>query len=214
MCAVFELISSFIPAKLSAVQQQDVFTYTIRKQSLYSRIITGFFRDENPVSGFYRQADNILEFLDADGIAFTDSKIVHAFGKTPDETAIQELVFWLQSAGGDTTYQENHLSGVFEPAQRYTDIASGILILPVHRDRGTYILAFRPEAVQKLNWGGNPSEAVQFEADKKNYHPRNSFRLWQQIVKQTSLPWDEEELVSAEQFRNFVAELTLNKVYS
>jgi light-regulated signal transduction histidine kinase (bacteriophytochrome) len=103
---------------------------------------------------------------------------------------------------------------VFEPSEKYAEIASGILVLPIQPERGNYILAFRPEAMQKVNWGGNPNEAVQFEADGKKYHPRNSFSQWQQTVKQTSIPWKAEEIEVAQNFRNFVVEFTLNKLYN
>jgi heme oxygenase (biliverdin-IX-beta and delta-forming) len=58
------------------------------------------------------------------------------------------------------------------------------------------------------------NSAVQFEADGKKYHPRNSFKQWQQTVRQTAMPWTSEEIEVAESFKNFVVEYTLNKIYS
>jgi chemotaxis family two-component system sensor kinase Cph1 len=86
--------------------------------------------------------------------------------------------------------------------------------LPVQPGKGHFIIAFRPEAIQKVNWGGNPNQAVTFESDGQKYHPRNSFKLWQQTVKHAAIPWKNEELEVAEQFRNFVIDYTLNKIYS
>ena len=106
------------------------------------------------------------------------------------------------------------LPAEFEPALRYAGVASGVLVLPVQPEKGNFILAFRPEAVRKVNWGGNPNEAVQFEADGKKYHPRASFRMWQQTVQHTAIPWKPEELEVAEHFRNFVMEFYLNKMQS
>jgi light-regulated signal transduction histidine kinase (bacteriophytochrome) len=68
--------------------------------------------------------------------------------------------------------------------------------------------------VQQVNWGGNPNEAINFENDNIKYHPRNSFKLWQETVKNTSLSWTSDELTNAESFRNFVIEYTLKKVYA
>ena len=86
--------------------------------------------------------------------------------------------------------------------------------MPVQVEKGNFILAFRPEAVKTVHWGGNPSEAVNFEPDGKKYHPRASFKLWQQVVEKTSVPWKKEELEVAERFRNFVVEFALNKMYN
>jgi hypothetical protein len=61
----------------------------------------------------------------------------------------------------------------FEPGQTYSTIVSGILVVPVQPERENYIVAFHPEALQKVNWGGDPNGAVQFEPDGKKSHPRN-----------------------------------------
>ena len=152
--------------------------------------------------------------MSADGIAFITNDQIFSIGQTPDEPDMEEMVIWLQSNVTNRTYHNSQLSGVFEPSEKYSKVASGILALPIQPEKGNYILAFRPEVLQKVNWGGNPNEAVQFEADGKKYHPRNSFNEWQQTVKQTSIPWKTEEIEVAENFRNFVVEYTLNKFYN
>jgi light-regulated signal transduction histidine kinase (bacteriophytochrome) len=96
----------------------------------------------------------------------------------------------------------------------YAEIASGIIVLPIHAEKGEFIIGFRPEVIQDVEWGGNPNEAINFEANNITYHPRNSFKLWKQRVQQTSLPWNKDTLDVAESFRNFLVEYTLKKVYA
>ena len=95
--------------------------------------------------------------------------------------------------------------------RRYVAVASGLLVLPIQPDREIYLLAFRPEARQEVVWGGNPNEAIRFEADGKKYHPRASFRQWQETVKGHARPWQKEELEIAENFRNFAVEYSLTR---
>lgn len=214
MCAVFELLSNVISAKISAVQKQDVFTYRSSMQSLYAELLEDIYKEENLHGSFEKKKNELLKLLSADGIALIDNHQVFLVGNTPDDTDVAEIVVWLQSQTANKIYHNSHLSSLFEPAEKYSKIASGILVLPIQPEKGSYIVAFRPEALQKVNWGGNPNEAVQFEADGKKYHPRNSFNQWQQTVKQTSIPWKAEEIEVAENFRNFVVEYTLNKIYN
>ena len=54
----------------------------------------------------------------------------------------------------------------------------------------------------------------QFEPGGKGYHPRASFAAWQETVKKTSLPWTNEEIEVAENFRNSVIDFILNKMES
>ena len=51
-----------------------------------------------------------------------------------------------------------------------------------------------------------------FEKDNLNYHPRNSFKQWRQIVNGTSLPWQEEELSAGETLRSFLYEYTSKQI--
>ena len=155
----------------------------------------------------------LLKHLSADGIAFVNNNQVFSIRQTPDEPDIVELVLWLQSNNASGIYHNAPLSATFEPGEKYSTIASGILVLPTQPERGNYIVAFRPQALQKVNWGGNPNEAVQ-EPDGKKYHPRNSFTQWKQTAKQTSIPWKTEEIDVTENFKNFVVEYTLNRIYN
>ncbi|HEU4471881.1 MAG TPA: GAF domain-containing protein [Flavisolibacter sp.] len=214
MCVVFELLSNVISAKISLVQQREVFEFKTGRQAMYSRIIDDVYREDNLTTGIYKNSREMMEMLNADGLAIVLNKHTESFGIVPSDSEIQDLILWLQSIRISKLYHQPSLASVFEPAEKYVETASGLLVLPVHPDQGAFILAFRQEAVRKVNWGGNPGEAVRFESDGVNYHPRNSFKLWQQTVKQTSVPWRKEELEMAEQFRNFAVEFTLNKIYS
>lgn len=212
MCSVFELLSNVISSKISSVQKQDVFEYKSRMQNLYADVIEDVYKQENISESLVNKQNDLLKLLNADGVAFVNNQHVYSIGQTPDEVDISEMVFWLRSNGVSSTYHNPSLVSAFEPSEKYSGVASGVLALPVQPEKGNFILAFRPEALRKVNWGGNPNEAVQFEADGKKYHPRNSFNQWQQTVKQTSVPWKKEEIEVAENFRNFIVEYTLNKI--
>jgi len=214
MCSVFELVSNVISSKVSAVQKQDVFTYKSGMQNLYAELLEDIYKQENLYGSFENKKGQLLKLLSADGIAFVNNNDVFSIGHTPDEPDIVEMIIWLQSNVTGGIYHNAHLSAAFEPSEKYAKIASGVLVLPIQAERGNYIVAFRSEALQKVNWGGNPNEVVQFEADGKKYHPRNSFNQWQQIVRHTSIPWKTEEIEVAENFKNFVVEYTLNRIYN
>jgi light-regulated signal transduction histidine kinase (bacteriophytochrome) len=119
-----------------------------------------------------------LKLLNASGVAVVLENEVLTFGTAPATGQVEDLVFWLQTNSVNKLYHASNLSGVYEGAEAYVTDASGLLALPVQPERGAYILAFRPEAVRDMAWGGNPDEAITFEPDGKRYHPRNSFRMW------------------------------------
>jgi light-regulated signal transduction histidine kinase (bacteriophytochrome) len=151
--------------------------------------------------------------FDADGVAITVGRHIEIAGSTPARQEIEDLVYWLQATNVNGLYHQPALPSVYEAAEGYAGTGSGLLALPVETDKGDFVLAFRAEAVQTVSWGGNPNEALQFESDGIKYHPRASFKIWQQTVRQTATPWRTETLEVAESVRNFLVESRLNRKY-
>lgn len=209
MCSVFELLSNVITGKISAVLNRDSFQYKSTKQDLQQKLV------ENMLSSGSIQQEKtaLLQLLDADGVAITDNHSIETVGNTPSPQQIEDLVYWLQANDVSGIYQQTSLPSVYEAAEAYAEQGSGLLALSIEMDRSDFILAFRSEAVQNISWGGNPNEAVQFETDGKKYHPRASFQIWQQTVRQTSTPWKKETLEVAEGLRNFLIESRLKRKY-
>src|SRR6185436_18145383 len=108
-------------------------------------------------------------------------------------------------------YVTDRLPEEYDYAAEYKNIASGMIAIPVDTSRNEYILIFRPEAVQTVNWGGDPETRINFEDDMKTYHPRFSFKLWQELVKGISLPWRKEEIAMAENLQEFLRDFSNGK---
>lgn len=212
MCSVFELLSNVISSRIVSVGDRDAFEFKTSRQKLHAQLVEDVYREDSLMAGLLNRESELLELLSAEGVALVIDRQVETFGRVPERGDIEDLVYWVQATGSQGIYHQPGLSSVFEPASKYAGAASGILALPVQPEKGNYIFAFRTEEVRNVNWGGNPNEAIRFEADGRNYHPRNSFRLWQETVRGTSAPWTVEEIEMAEQFRNFVVEYTLNKI--
>lgn len=212
-CWLFELVSIAISAKINAVQKSDGFHFRTRMQEHYNRLVAACYREDALSYALSANGEDLLKLLNADGVALVFDRSIETVGETPDDISIEDLVLWLQSSTDPGIYHQPSLSAVFEPAEAYSEACSGLLSLPIQADRGSFILAFRKEAVREVFWGGNPNEAVQFEPDKIKYHPRASFKMWQQSVEKTAIPWTEHQLYYAGLLRNFVVEFVLNRMY-
>ena len=211
VCSLFEMLSSLITSKITAVQNADIFEYKSRTHGQLNNIMERIYRKSDLVGGFVEQFEEVRSILQSDGIAVCSNSQIEIFGNTPAKDEIEDLVFWLQANDIQQVYHQPALSTAFDNALHYTNVASGLLALPIHADKGVFVLAFRKEAVQHINWGGNPNEAIQFEKNSTNYHPRNSFKLWQETVYNRSNPWREEELEMANHFRNLLIAYVLHK---
>ena len=199
MRAVFELLSAVVTAKIGAVQVDDSLAQQTQKHAQLTKLLQAFYKQEEikPV---------LRMLLEADGVATVFGSKIETEGSTPTDHEISDLVVWLRSQEDGAILHQPKLSAVYEPAEAYSEKASGLLALPLQQE-GNFILAFRQEEIKRIAWGGNPQEAVQFESDGKKYHPRASFRQWQQTVRQTANPWQNQVLQTASDVQNILSGL-------
>lgn len=211
-CSVFELLSNVISAKISLLLNQQAFTEREELSGLLNQMIEQLYRHDYLHSALHENKQLLLRLLRANGVALCMNGRIEAIGETPHHTEIESVCFFLHGTMFSGVYHQPSLPKEFDEATHFSDKASGILALPIQADKSHYIMAFRPEAVREVSWGGNPNEAVQFDPGTTVYHPRHSFDVWRETVRQTAIPWKPEEIAVAEAFRNSVVEYTLNRI--
>ncbi|QHS60933.1 GAF domain-containing protein [Chitinophaga agri] len=207
--AQFELLSDIIAARIQALYYKEQGDEYTKLHDIHTRLVEQVFTTGDLFNGLLGRETSILQLLNASGAAVMYNRRLETVGKTPDKNELKDLFLWLQSRNAGQIFQELNLSAIYEPAIHFADIASGILVIPVQPNKGEYLVVFRPEVIQEVNWGGNPNEALRFEKDNIQYHPRNSFSLWQQTVRNTALPWKQTEIQMAGLLRNFVLEFII-----
>ncbi|WP_207492088.1 ATP-binding protein [Aridibaculum aurantiacum] len=207
--SVFELLSSVISTKItSIIHKTSLDRRSTLEASLF--VIKGqmeFFDDL--LKMFMYNKETLLSLLSADGVSICWNGEIESAGLTPEEDEVQQLRHWLMEKKVKQTLHMPALSLAFAKAEKYAALASGLLALPIDPEVGNYILAYRPEAIQQVKWGGNPDEVIKFEANSSVYHPRNSFAVWKETIKQTAVRWTDDEVSIVEKFRNILVEYSL-----
>jgi light-regulated signal transduction histidine kinase (bacteriophytochrome) len=210
--AVFELLSDVLSAKIEALQTTEFGGLTSELQRVQATLMERLFLEKDLSKGLLGPESNLCNLLQSDGAAVVSGRQVDMIGSTPNKTAIEELVFWLQSNHSTGVRHWNKLAEAYEPAADFADVASGLIALPIRPEKGEFLLGFRPEMVRQVDWGGNPEEAIQFEPGGVRYHPRKSFDIWRKTVRGTAVDWTTPEIVTAERFRNFVQQFLLREL--
>jgi len=212
MRSAFELLAGILAAQIAAKERERSLLYKTRLQEIQARLVRNLYGQANFINGLLDQGEALLTLFDIRGAALVYEGNVRTLGQAPRVPHIHNLVQWLQlSQPGFAIFASDHMPLMFTESESYADTASGVLAIPIDVRRGIYLLGFRPEVVQTVDWGGNPNEAIRFEPDGKNYHPRNSFSIWQETVRHHSEPWQGEELEAAEALRTLVLERLLNE---
>ncbi len=205
MCSVFEMLSGIISMKIASVQNNQTAGKQNFISSSWATIVESVYKSEDLYSNLLAP-DGAMKLLGATGIVLARGDRFTAGGITPDSEALQELMLWLHTKDLRRCFATNSLHQDYEYAKAFNGEMSGMLVIPINQTKDQYLILFRPEQVGVINWGGNPEERIQFEKDERNYHPRNSFKQWQQKVSGISVPWSNEEMVAAETLRSFIYE--------
>lgn len=207
ICAVCELLSSVISNKITTIIYKENFDIESEIQRRQTALVARVYAEGSLLEGLFNDQDNnLMHLFSASGATAIIEGQTTSIGQVPHEDFMNDMVLWLQSKQINQVYASDSLPELLEDAVPYADKASGILILPIDGAKGDYLICFRPEVIQTIKWGGDPNQTINFEADGKNYHPRNSFKIWQQTVNHTSVAWSKQELEAAQSMRSFIYE--------
>jgi chemotaxis family two-component system sensor kinase Cph1 len=155
---------------------------------------------------------SIKNVTSATGAALVfDNKII-TIGLTPTEPQIASIAEWLKVNMSDTTYYTHRFPQIFSPAADYSNVASGLLACLLSRDLGEFVIWFKPEQINHMNWAGNPVKPVEVNGDGiMQLSPRKSFESWSEIVKGTSQKWNRAEVTAVINLREHISYIIKRK---
>jgi light-regulated signal transduction histidine kinase (bacteriophytochrome) len=131
-----------------------------------------------------------MDLVDAGGVAVVENGEPVTCGGAPPADVIREIARWLEERGDLRPFSSASLGVHFPPALAASEVASGLLTFALP---GARLMWFRPEVIQTVNWGGDPTKPVDAEAGKR-LRPRHSFALWKEEVRARSRPWTPSDL--------------------
>jgi light-regulated signal transduction histidine kinase (bacteriophytochrome) len=154
-------------------------------------------------------APELLEVVDADGIAIFAGNRVMRHGQLPDEAALLRIRDFV---GKGVAEDVDGITGVLhtdEIGARYpeladpalTSLAAGIIFMPLQSDAHNAIVWTRAEQVRNVRWAGNPTLSKLEVYPGARLSPRQSFATWQESVRGSSRPWARQHLESARGLR-------------
>jgi two-component system, chemotaxis family, sensor kinase Cph1 len=164
------------------------------------------------LEGMERLKPQLLELISSTGAVICSQERCICIGETPSEDEIYALLNWLKPHLHQGVFETRSLSKQYPAAEVYQGVASGVLALEISRIHHNYILWFRPEVLQTVNWGGNPNKPVEVQSDGSlRMSPRKSFALWQEEVRGSALPWQPYEVEAVAELRNLIVGIVLRQ---
>jgi two-component system, chemotaxis family, sensor kinase Cph1 len=206
-----EFLGHVIFAEISTSEEMADRNYQAKLARSQSLLLDRISRSDNLVEGLMAQETNLLDLVDAQGAAICLGGTWTTSGQTPSIEELNYLVQWLAKNVAEEVFVTDALPAIYSDAQRFKDLASGLLAIPLsHR---SYVLWFRPEVIQTVNWGGDPNQAYQIQetAGVVRLCPRKSFELWKETRRLQSLPWKGVEIEAAGELRKAIVNIVLRQ---
>ena len=210
---VCEFLGQIMSFELAAKEENEDLDYKMKLKSIQSRFIDSITQADDLVDGLTKNPSDLLDLVGASGVAICDRESLFTEGKTPTELQINELVSWVETQmGNEIIYHTDSLKAVYSQAEKFTYIGSGLIAVFISKVQKTCVIWFREEVLQTVNWGGNPHKPIEVLSDGTvNISPRQSFKLWQETVRNKSLPWKSCEIEAALELRSSIVGILLRK---
>ncbi|MEA2740314.1 MAG: two-component system, chemotaxis family, sensor kinase Cph1 [Acetobacteraceae bacterium] len=149
--------------------------------------------------------------MNSDGVAVLRGRELVRNGVCPTEQEIDALVQWLSTETIQPIVSADHLSDLYPQASSFTQTGSGLLAMVISVEEPWFLLWFRAEQVETVNWAGNPHKSDGSEEPGASLTPRTSFDLWQETVRGRARPWSLPEIDAALRLRVALLEVQQNR---
>lgn len=207
-----EFLGEIISLELGNKLTQAEIGYKNKLNSLQSQFIASISNADNFIDALIHPAPRLLDVVSANGCAVCLDDEITLVGNTPNPEEVRQLIDWAGTHISEDLFTTDSLPKLYSDYKALKDTASGLLLLRISRVFRYYIVWFRPEVLQTVDWAGNPNDAIKPNDDGTfELCPRHSFELWQETVRFTSLPWQQCEIDSALDLRNAIVGIVINK---
>ena len=212
MRSMCELLGQVISTQLPARQSFEDYQYGMQIKDLQTQLASMIMKDEDAMKELKEHGKELLRLVNAQGLAICFDKGYDAVGQLPSEAELRPFIAWLKETMCEDVLATSNLPGIYQEAVKFKERGSGVLAISISRMQGAFLLWFRPEVIQTVNWGGNPDEGSKAGKSVTDLHPRASFEIWKQTVSLTSLPWQPCEIQAATELRVSIVDKVLQDI--
>lgn len=208
-----EFLAHMLSLLMGGKEDADGYQQRLRMTEVTDQLVERLCREPDLHKSLASDAvPNLMTLIPAQGAAVMARGTVSSLGQAPSESDIRELVEWL-SVMNQPVFCTDRLSLVHPPAAKLVPAASGLLAVRISQQARDFLLWFRPEHIEIVNWAGDPHKPVDVSDanGQPRLQPRRSFALWKESVTGRSVPWRNDERSAASALRQAILEVILSR---
>ncbi|WP_040052725.1 ATP-binding protein [Caballeronia concitans] len=202
-----EHVAQIVSLQIEARETQAEAQYRLELRHMLSKLLSSMANTDSFVEALVNDAPDLLGFTRSSGAAVIFEGRTSLIGVTPSEQQVSALVDWLDNQSEDVVMSDR-ASEECPVLKDAADIA-GFLAVSISKIYRNYVVWFRREVVQTIEWAGDPRAKLTGLATSLS--PRVSFDTWTDVVRNRSLPWRAAEREIALEFRAAVLGIVLRR---
>ncbi|WP_295042279.1 HWE histidine kinase domain-containing protein [uncultured Paracoccus sp.] len=207
--AAAEMVGEFFSMHLDALTRKQAREAELDARRALDDLLVDASQNEDASQALQARLPDLAGLIAADGIAMWLDGCWTAMGHAPDRAQAAPILALSESLPEGQVFQTDCLSDLLPVAAPLTAQAAGVMVIPLSRRPRDFLFYFRREAVQTLDWAGDPNKTYATGQFGDRLTPRKSFALWKETVRGKSHPWSEADRRFAEALRSAVVEVLL-----
>ena len=203
---ICELFSQLFSIQLQQELEKEILAHRKRAESTRKAVL----KSELPIDDAIEQLwPDLIETVEADGIAIVRGEAVHCYGDTPESSVVRQLT----ELSDDDILAIDSFASMPDEMAGSLGKSAGMLLLNAGASKsssgGMQLLFFRNEVIHQIRWGGEPEKKIEFGPNGPRLHPRASFAEYAQTVQGKCPRWRKANLSAAMELRVVIQEVIL-----
>ncbi|GAM96480.1 phytochrome [alpha proteobacterium U9-1i] len=207
-----ELFGGFFSLQLEALLQKERLESASRARRLLDRVMRGVAYRGDIAESLREKLDDFVGFLPCDGVGLFIGGVWSSQGVTPPQRTNAALLKLLPSLSQGKVWATHELSSHVRGDAADDHSVAGVLAIPLSQIPKDYLLFFRKEVVQTIEWAGDPNKTYETGPLGDRLTPRKSFAIWKETVDGVSVPWSEDDREIAEATRTALLEVIMRHI--
>ncbi|WP_219210977.1 ATP-binding protein [Variovorax boronicumulans] len=190
-----DVLAQILAANVQSLMARDHARRSAEAADLRTRLIEAALHSDDTATALAAMAPDLAVAFQAHAVLIAEESKLHIEGEVPHEFAVQ-LMHWLDAAQTPVG-QMLATPSLRQLAPALADAAGvwcGMLALSFDPAAHGWLVLLRKEQPETIQWGGHPEKTYRIGPLGPRLTPRGSFDVWRETVRDTSVPWDADDM--------------------
>ena len=204
-----EMFAEVFSLRIEAYARAEALSASNKARSALDAIVSETSTNTNVAQFLRDRLPALHALISSHGVGLFIDGEWSAVGATPPGDRMPALLGHIRERANGRIWRTHRLSTELPEAGSYASDASGVLAIPLSQLPRDYLIYFRQEQVETLNWGGDPNKTYTSGPNGERLSPRKSFEIWKETVHRQASPWSSLDVQTADTARVSLLEIMM-----